>query len=322
MELNARTLRTWSMLGQRGTLGTVLSELAKEEPRIVALSADLCNTSGLDRFASAYPERFYNAGIAEQGMVAFAAGLADSGFIPFATTFSNFFALRSNEFIRHFMGYMHSNVKLVGFCGGFAIELFGNTHYGMEDLSAIRGISGLTILSPADVWDVYQCVKYAAECEAPVYIRLTGKANQPLLHQGGERFDPLTCEELRQGADVCILSTGCITHAAVQAAALLEANGISCAVANVHTLKPFDREYVLSQLSKKLLVTVEEHRTEGGLGSIVAESLSSLRNAPPLLRLGIPDGYPAPGDYEYLLEQAGLTAEKISAAIQQQFEKM
>lgn len=316
MELNARTLRTWSMLGQRGTLGVVLSELAKDDPRIVALSADLCNTSGLDRFAASFPERFFNAGIAEQGMVAFAAGLADSGFVPFATTFSNFFTLRSNEFIRHFLGYMHSNVKLVGFCGGFAIELFGNTHYGMEDISAIRGISGLTILSPADVYDVYNCLSYAAACEEPVYIRLTGKANQPLVHKGNEVFSPFACEVLREGSEVCILSTGCVTYAALRAAEQLESQGISCTVANAHTLKPFDRDFVISQLDKKCLVTVEEHRTVGGLGSIVADILSERSDTPPLLRLGIPEGYPAPGDYDYLLEQVGLTAPQISQSIQ------
>lgn len=322
IELTPRLLRTWSMLGQRGTFGAVLTELAKDDPSLVALSADLCNTSGLDRFQAAFPNRFFNTGIAEQGMVAAAAGLADGGYIPFATSFSNFLALRSNEFIRHFLGYMHCNVKLVGFCGGFSIELFGNTHYGMEDISAIRGISGLTILSPADVYDVYHCVQYAASCKEPVYLRLTGKANQPLLHKGDEPFSPLACEALQEGSDVAILATGCVAYEAVKAAALLEAEGISCTVANVHALKPFDADFVRRQAeNKKLIVTVEEHRTAGGLGSIVAEILSETPKAPPLLRIGIPEGYPAPGEYSYLLEVAGLTSPQIYQAIKNKLDQ-
>ncbi len=130
--------RVYSLLGQRGTFGTVLKELAAENEKIIALSADLTRTSGLEQFAAAYPDRLYNVGIAEENAVGMAAGLADQGYIPFVSTFANFATLRANEFMRHFMAYMNCNVKIVGLGSGFAMELFGNTHYGLEDISTIR----------------------------------------------------------------------------------------------------------------------------------------------------------------------------------------
>src|SRR5664279_5187226 len=143
-------IRTWSILGSRGTFGVALTEAARTNSSIIALSADLCNTSGLDRFRNAYPSRFINTGIAEQNMLGVAAGLAATGFVPFATTFANFAALRSCEQVRHYLGYMQENVKLVGFGGGFAMGMFGVTHFALEDVAALRSISNLVIISPAD----------------------------------------------------------------------------------------------------------------------------------------------------------------------------
>lgn len=152
MEIKPSYLRTLSMLGQRGVFGTTLTRLAEQNENIVALAADLCNTSGLDRFQKTFPQRFYNTGIAEQNMIGIAAGLASCGKIPFATTFSNFASLRSCEQVRHFLGYMRENVKLVGFGAGFSFGMFGTTHYALEDIAALRAINNMIILSRPTDW--------------------------------------------------------------------------------------------------------------------------------------------------------------------------
>jgi len=151
--------RKWSLLGQRGTFGNVLYEIASKDERIVAISADLTRASGLAKFSKQLPERFINAGIAEESAIGLAAGIADSGKIPFVATFANFATLRANEFVRHFMAYMGCNVKLVGLASGFEMELFGTTHYGVEDIAAVRSFPGLTILSPSDCMELVKCME-------------------------------------------------------------------------------------------------------------------------------------------------------------------
>ena len=189
VDIDRITIRTWSMLGMRGTLGDSLVKLAADNDKIFGLTSDLCKTSGMDKFSSIYPDRFINVGIAEQNMVGIAAGLADSGYIPFATTFANFAVLRANESVRHFMAYMKCNVKLIGFGAGFAMELFGNTHYGLEDVSVLRSFPNITILQPSDGLSVYKCIELASELLGPVYIRLTGKMNLPIIYKNDMHQD-------------------------------------------------------------------------------------------------------------------------------------
>ncbi|MBM3852542.1 MAG: transketolase, partial [Verrucomicrobia bacterium] len=166
-------IRTWSILGPRGTFGVALLDAARNNPKIVALSADLCNSSGLDRFRATFPGRFVNTGIAEQNMIGVAAGLAASGFVPFATTFAIFATMRACEQVRHHLGYLQENVKLVGLSGGFATGVMGVTHYGLEDVAAVRAISNLTVVSPADGLEVVKATNAMANAVGPVYLRLT-----------------------------------------------------------------------------------------------------------------------------------------------------
>ena len=196
------------MLGQRGAFGVALEKMKEKNEDIVALSADLCNTSGLDRFAAKYPNCFLNVGIAEQNLLGIAAGMADYGKIPFATTFANFALLRACEMVRHFMGYMCCNIKLVGLGAGFSMEYFGTTHYGIEDISTIRAIPNIVILSPADGLEVVKCVEAAILHEGPVYIRLTGTMNQPIVHRENFNFQIGKAIELTSGEDVAIIATG------------------------------------------------------------------------------------------------------------------
>jgi transketolase len=157
-------------LGAKGAFGVALSELAKENEKVIALTADLGITSGLERFKASFPDRFYNVGIAEQNLIGVSAGFAAGGFTPYCTTFSNFAALRSCEQIRHFLGYMKENVRVVGLGAGFAMGMFGTTHYGIEDIAAIRGVPNITILSPADCTETVKAVMASSSYNGPVYI--------------------------------------------------------------------------------------------------------------------------------------------------------
>ena len=183
--------RMLALLGQRGTFGTILNEIAANNKQIIVISADLARVSGLNKFIENYPDRYINVGIAEENAVGMAAGIADTGRIPFVTTFSNFATLRANEFVRHFMSYMNCNVKLVGIASGFAMELFGTTHYGIEDIAVLRSMPNITILSPCDCHEVAKCIEASIEKEGPVYIRLSGKMNNPIVNKDEYEFTPL-----------------------------------------------------------------------------------------------------------------------------------
>lgn len=307
--------RLYSLLGQRGTFGTVLKDLAADNEKIIALSADLTRTSGLEQFAAAYPDRLYNVGIAEENAVGMAAGLADQGYIPFVTTFANFATLRANEFVRHFMAYMKCNVKLVGFGSGFAMELFGTTHYGLEDISTIRSMPNLTIFSPADGVEVAKMVEYVSTNVGPMYIRLSGKMNNPMIHKQDFDFIPGKDIKLAEGDDVAIFATGSMVSVALKARNKLEENGIGASIYDVHTIKPFDKKSVINEKNKKLLVSVEEHSIIGGLGSAVSEVLAEQSSHGKLLRLGTSDKYESAGNYEYMLQVHGLTPDGIANRI-------
>lgn len=318
MEFSNSDIRMWSMLGQRGTFGVALEKLKEKYQDIIAISADLCNTSGLDRFAAKFPDSFFNVGIAEQNMLGVAAGIADCGKIPFATTFSNFAVLRACEMVRHFMGYMCCNIKLVGLSAGFAMEYFGTTHYGIEDISAIRAIPNIVILSPSDGLGVVKCVEAAILHEGPVYLRLTGVMNQPVIYKEDFDFKIGKAIELTEGKDIAIFATGSMVVIALHVADILKRDGIECKVIDMPTIKPIDVNAVKKCLNIKMIVTIEEHSTVGGLGSAIAEICADLGRNGSLLRYGI-SGYKKAGDYIYMLNQHGLNDEKIAKEIQNKF---
>jgi len=315
LEIKYTTIRTLSILGQRGAFGYALNELAKENEQIIALTSDLRTTSGLDRFNNAYPERVINVGIAEQNMIGIASGLSTLGFIPFATTFANFASLRACEQMRHHMGYMRENIKIVGFGGGFAMGMFGITHYGIEDVSSIRSIPNIAILSPADSLETVKATIAAARHKGPVYLRLTGVMNQPMVYKEDYDYEIGKAIQLRDGTDIAIFATGGMVHHALQAAEQLDKTGISCKVVNVHTIIPIDKQAIMNSLGVKLLVTVEEHSRIGGLGSTVAEVLTELDEKPPQLLIGVSNEYKPAGSYEYMLEQYGLNSLTITEKI-------
>jgi transketolase len=318
--VNPVNIRIWSKLGARGSFGAALLAAAESDPKIVALSADLCTTSGLNHFRAKYPDRFYNTGIAEQNLVGMAAGLASEGLIPFASSFSNFIALRGCEPVRHFLGYMQSNVKLVGLSAGFAMGMFGNTHYGVEDIAVIRAMARIVILSPADSTEVVKATEAAARWPGPVYLRLTGAMNNPLVYKADYNFEIGKAIALSEGADVAIIATGTMVYQSLKAAAVLAQQGVAAGVLNMHTIRPLDTGAIDQACARaKLLVSVEEHGISGGLGGAIAEYKAARKSAPPLLILGAANSFCKAGDYQYMLSENGLLPAQIAQSVLNQY---
>lgn len=316
ISVDSLNIKIWSKLGARGTFGLALLELGKIAQDLMVLTADLANTSGLDRYQNIYPEKFLNIGIAEQNLIGIASGMAKEGKNVFVTSFATFAAMRSYEQIRFELGYMGSNVKVVGLASGVAMGMFGVSHYGFEDLSIMRAIPGLTVLSPADGTEIVKTVSAMMEFKGPAYIRLTGTMNNPIVYKEDYCFEIGKAVVLKTGRDVAIIATGTMVHESLIAAEILEKLSISVMVINMHTIKPLDRETVVNVCrASKLIVTVEEHSIIGGLGGAVAECKAKLKNSPPQLRIGLPDKFGQAGEYRYLLEKYGLVAKKIAETI-------
>ncbi|GBE23338.1 MAG TPA: transketolase [Actinobacteria bacterium] len=309
--------RGLSRLGPRGTFGVALLAAAEENDRIVGLTADLAITAGMERFRVQMPERFVNVGIAEQNLIGVASGLADDGWIPFAATFANFASMRSCEFVRHHLGYMQQNVKLVGIGAGFAMGQFGTTHYSLEDVAVLRAIPNLTIVSPADCSEVYETVNALSRSTSPTYLRLTGAPSMPPVAQNGTVFRIGSARVLRTGSDVTLVATGSMVAVALGAADLMKTRGLSVGVVNMHTVKPVDELALLDLVGQTAaLVTVEEHSVLGGLGGAVTEVVAAIPGAPPVLRLGVSDVFPKVGSYRYVLETCGLTERTVGATVE------
>lgn len=316
-EINKRFIRTLSMLGACGAYGIGLVDAAEIDPSIVAVTADLKYYSGLERFASTYPDRFFNVGIAEQNMLNIAAGMASEGLNPFASTYATFAAMRIADQVRTSMGYMRIPVKLVGLTAGYSVGVLGATHTCIEDIAVMRAIPNITILSPADGLSAYKATLAAAELETPVYLRLTGSMNLPVVYHEDFDFEVGRAIVLRGGTDALIIATGSLVANSLKAADILQEKGISCTVLDMHTIKPLDMQTTREHMeSKKLIVVVEEHGLAGGLGSAIVENLS-MEAHPPIKLIGCPDAYPHAAEYDHLIHQAGLDAEGIADTILQ-----
>ena len=308
---NPMNVRIWSMLGSCGAFGQAALELPEVDDRIVVLTSDLCVFSGLERFKGKFPDRLYNVGIAEQNMVGVAAGFAREGFIPFATTYAAFASMRCADQVKVNMGYMGLPVKLVGLTAGFAVGALGATHMSLEDVSVMRAMPNVTVLSPADCTATVKAVMAAATCPGPVYLRLSGPMPNPIVYKGECPFEVGKANVLRDGTDVTVIATGSMVYQALKAAELLEGDGVSAEVVDMHTIQPLDVEAVSRAAGRKLIVTVEEHSVVGGLGSAVAEQLARLPRHPRLVRVGHEGRYPLAGSYADLIRSDGLDAEGI-----------
>ena len=315
MEIKSSTVKLWSRIGARATLGQSILEAAKKRDDFYVISADLVQSSGLVRFRDEFPDRLINVGIAEQNMIGVAAGLAKDGTNVFATSFSPFVTMRACEQVRMNMGYMQLNIKTIGLGSGLVMAQLGNSHYGLEDSAVMRSIPGMTVIEPADGVEIVKTIDALCDFNGPVYIRLTGGSPLPVVYKENIEFEIGKAIKLREGKDVCIIATGTMVYYSLRASELLIQEGIDAEVLDMHTIKPLDLEAIDKELDKKLIVTIEEASVIGGLGGAVAEYLSIKKYKPPQMIMGIRDCFVHAGSYQYLLEQCGLTAEQIAAQI-------
>ncbi|MEA4840879.1 MAG: transketolase C-terminal domain-containing protein [Bacteroidales bacterium] len=309
-------VNAFASLGQSNSIfGVSLMDNIDIYPNIKVVTSDMALAAGLDRFRYLYPDSFYNVGIAEQNLIGVAAGLASEGFKSIAVAQAAFISMRSFEMVRQYLGYMHNNVILVGLNAGFLLKFFGNTHYATEDLSLMRGIPGMIVLSPADAGEAVKAFEAALRTDASVYIRLTGLKEAPIVYKEDFSYEIGKSNVIHEGDDITIFATGSMVHQVIIAGDLLETQGIKARIVDVHTIKPMDVDIVNESKHSKLFVSVEEHNLIGGLGSSISEYISEFTDYPPLLRLGVKDAFSIPGDYDYLLKQNRLMPDLIAEDI-------
>ena len=324
MAINPALIKAYAKLGQKGAAaGIGMMELAKKDPDMRVVVADSVAIASLDRFYTNYPDRVINAGISEQSMVGIAAGLSsEDGRAVYACTYAEFVVTRALEFVRHNLAYHNFNVKLVGNSAGFAMETLSISHWATEDLAFTRALPNMTILSAADSLEAIKCVVAAHEVKGPVYVRLSGLLNCPIVYDKDFNFQIGKANLLREGEDVTVIATGMMVREALDAAELLASQGINCTVVDMHTIKPIDTECLDKAIkSSKLIVSVEEHSVIGGLGGVIAEYLSDKIDTPRLVRIGVNDFFCKLGELRYCWEQHELTAPQIADRIKKEINK-
>ncbi len=297
----------------RDGFGRALVEVATRRREVVALTADVSEPTRVHWFAEEFPNRFYQMGISENDMIGTAAGMALNGLIPFATTFAVFAASLAHQAIRLSVAYNEANVKIVCSHGGITVGGDGATHQAFEDLALMRLIPGMTVVCPCDANEAYDATIAIADYEGPVYMRV-GRIASPIIDQGRSSFELGKARIVRTGDDVALLANGIMLVYALEAAELLEQEGVQARVINLHTLKPLDEDAVLSAAREcAALVTVEEHSVLGGLRGAVAELLSA-RHPTPIEGVGVNDTFGEAGEPEEMLAKYGLTVNQILAA--------
>lgn len=298
-------------IATRDSYGNALVELGKEHEDLIVLDADLAGATKTCVFQKAFPERHWDIGIAECNMTGIAAGLSTCGKVPFISSFAMFAAGRNFEQVRNAIGYPHLNVKIGATHAGISVGEDGATHQCLEDMALMREIPGMVVINPADDVEARAAVKAAYDHVGPVYLRF-GRLAVPVINDTPEyKFEIGKGIVLKEGTDVSILATGLEVCEAIEAAKMLEADGINAEVINIHTIKPLDEELVIATATKTgKVVTVEEHSTIGGLGSAVCEVLAE--KAPTkVLRIGVEDRFGESGPALELLHKYELDAEGI-----------
>lgn len=294
--------------------GKALAAIGAQRAQIVGLTADLGKYTDIHPFRDAFPERFFNVGMAEQNLVAVAAGLARTGKIPFATTYGVFATRRAFDFVAIALAHSKLNVKIVAGLPGLTTG-YGGTHQAIEDLALMRMIPGLTVIDPCDATEIMAATAAIADHDGPVYMRLL-RGSVPVVLDKTYAFRIGKAAMLRAGKDVGIVSTGFMTERALDAATMLETRGISAGVLHVPTLKPFDAEAVAAfAASVERIVTAENHVTVGGLASLVVETLFEAGIGRDVTRIGLPDRYIECGSVATLQARYGLTADAVADRI-------
>ena len=313
MKFNAKL---FSMFGMNGAVFGNAVPFYHDAYNYKVLTSDMSYGAGLSRYEQKYPADFIDVGIAEQNMLGITAGLASEGIKCIAVAQGCFLSMRSFEPVRQYMGYMGNKAILIGINSGFAITFFGNSHYALEDITLMRSIPGMTVLSPADAGEAVKVFEAALEMDTPVYIRLTGTTNVPVVYPEDYEYTVGKAKKVYdEGDEVVVFATGTMVNNSIEAAKSLTAEGGKISVYDMHTIKPIDVDAIRAAKTAKLIVTVEEHSIIGGLGGAVAEVMAEEGNMPKLLRLGVNDRFSEVGDFNFLLEQNGLTASSIAESI-------
>ena len=296
----------------RDAYGAALAKLGAEHDNLVVLDADLAGATKTGTFQKAFPDRFFDCGIAEADMICAAAGMSTTGLVPFASSFAMFAAGRAFEQVRNSIGYPHLNVKIGATHGGISVGEDGASHQCCEDFALMRSIPGMTVICPADDVEAQQAVEAAYEMEGPVYLRF-GRLAVPVFHSEDYKFVIGKGEVIKEGKDVAIIANGLLTYEAIVAGEKLAEEGIDAMIINMPTIKPLDEELVIAAAKKcGKVITAEEHSVIGGLGEAVASCLAE--KCPTLVkRIGVNDEFGHSGPAVDLLKQFGLSAENIVA---------
>ena len=294
----------------RDAYGKALVELGEKNPNVLVLDADLAAATKTGAFKKAFPERFFDTGIAEGNMMGVAGGLATTGYTVFASSFAMFSAGRAFEQVRNTIGYPHLNVKIGATHAGISVGEDGASHQCCEDIALMRSIPGMVIINPADDIEARAAVFAAAEHDGPVYMRF-GRLAVPRVFDEDYKFEIGKAVTLKEGTDVTIIATGLMVNEAVEASKVLEAEGISVELINMHTIKPLDKAAVVAAAKKTgCIVTAEEHNVIGGLGDAVCDAVCEGYPVP-VVKVGVEDTFGKSGPAVDLLHIFGLDAANI-----------
>ncbi len=300
-------------VSMRLAYGQALVELGRTHPDVVVLSADVSNSDHSYMFQEAFPERFFNVGIAEQSLVDVAVGFAHTGKIPFANTFAFLFATRALEMVRTHLCYGEANVKLMGAYAGLSDSFDGPTHHSIIDITIMRSLPNMTVIVPADPIALKKLLPQVAEWQGPVFLRLN-RNPVPVLFDESYKPEIGKAVTLREGTDLTLVCNGVLVDRCLQAAEKLEKQGTSVRLIEMHTVKPLDGEILIRAARETgAIVTAEEHSVIGGLGAAVAEVVSQVCPVP-LKRVGILDRFAESGPYEQLLDKYGMSVQDIVSA--------
>ena len=306
--------RTRSANQTRLAFGQALLELGAREPRTVVLSADTQDLLGIRQYIERYRDRFIEVGIAEQNAIGAAAGLATTGLRPYVCGYAPFLTARSMEQIRNDIAYANQRVVIGAAASGISLGVAGGTHHALEDLALMRSFPNMTVIVPADVDEAYQATLATLDIDGPVYMRLGGRVEEPPVSNPATPFRLGRAVQLRPGNDVAVIACGALVDMAVRASDMLLGEGIAARVLNMHTIKPLDRDAILTAAAQtRGIVTAEEHHLTGGLGGAVAELLAVER--PTRMRMvGMPDMFAMVGPTVALRAKYGMSAEAVAEA--------
>ena len=322
IEITKKNIRVWSMLGMRRILGPAIKDLVEQDRRVLFATADTGRYYAYDDLLRTYPENVVDVGIAEQNLIGASAGLQNEGFNVYAVTYATFLTARALDQIRVSLGYMGIGVKLIGEAGGMCDGNFSATHMGLEDISNVRNIPNMRVITPADGMELVKTLTALRDAEYPAYVRMTGRFPIPVIYKEDYDFRIGKAVTLREGKDIAFVSNGTLLGDVLKAADLLAEQGVDCKVVNLHTVKPLDEEALREIAGYKLVVTAEEHLLYGGLGSALAEFYAQEPVRPRILMLSVGTEYPRAAEYPDLLKNCGLDAESMANRIIEEIQKL